>query len=99
MDYLIFGLGEGDEGIWTLEAMASTRPADHDAAMAEVRQVLDWARRRFPGRHGPVEDGMAWHHELLVQEEAGGWRTVTLTLAGSAEFVEAFEAEFGGSAR
>jgi hypothetical protein len=95
MRYLTFDLSEGSDGVSTLEAMASTQPADHAAAMSEVQQVLDWAWRHFPDRHGPVEDGMAWDHELLVQEEDGLWRTVTLTLTGSPHFVEAFAAEFG----
>jgi hypothetical protein len=30
-----------------------------------------------------------------VQEEAGGWHTVTLALAGLPQFIEAFIAEFG----
>lgn len=95
MQYLHFELSEGDDGVLTLDAMASTRADSHAAVMAEAQQVLDWAWREFPGQHGPVEEGMAWDHELLVQEEAGGWRTVTLTLSAAAHFVEAFVAEFG----
>lgn len=75
--------------------MASTRAAQHAAVMAEVEQVLAWAWREFPDRHGPVEDGMAWDHELVVRNEDGGWCTVTLTLTGDASFVEAFRAELG----
>lgn len=95
-NYLMFDLSEGNDGVSTLEAMASTRPAGHAAVMMEVQKVLDWAWRQFPDQHGPIEDGMAWDHELLVQEEDGDWHTVTLTLAGSPHFVEAFFAEFGG---
>ncbi|MEH0167887.1 hypothetical protein ABT392_00960 [Paucibacter sp. JuS9] len=96
MQYLIFELSDGDDGVATLEAMASTRADSHAAVMVEVQGVLDWAWREFPGQHGPIEDGMAWDHELLVQEEAGDWRTVTLTLTGAPHFVDAFLAEFGG---
>lgn len=95
MDYLIFSLVEGDDGVSTLEAMASTRAAEHAAVMEEVRQVLDWAWAHFPDRHGPIEEGMDWDHDLLMQEEEGFWHTVTLTLTGSPRFVEAFAAEFG----
>jgi len=96
MRYLGFDLSEGSDGILTLEAMASTREADHAAVMAEVAQVLAWAQAGFAGRQGPVEDGHAWDHDLLVQREAGGWVTVTLSLSASAEFAEAFQARFGG---
>jgi hypothetical protein len=75
--------------------MASTRAPQHPAVMAEVAQVLDWAWRQFPDRHGPVEDGMAWDHDLVDHAEVGGWHSVTLTLTGDARFVEAFIAEFG----
>lgn len=95
MRHLSFDLTDGSDDILTLEAMASTREAEHAAVMAEVAQVLAWARAEFGGRQGPVEDGNAWDHELLVQHEVGGWVTVTLTLSASAEFAEAFQATFG----
>lgn len=90
MHYLTFDVTDSSDDILTLEAMTSTREAEHAAVMAEVEQVLAWARSEFGGRHGPVEDGNAWDHELLVQHEDGGWVTVTLTLSASAEFAEAF---------
>lgn len=95
MHHLTFDLTDSSDGILTLEAMASTREAQHAAVLAEVEQVLAWARAEFHGRQGPVEDGNAWDHELLVQQEAGGWVTVTLTFSASAEFAEAFQAAFG----
>lgn len=95
MRYLIFDFSDGDDGIATLEAMASTRENEHAAVLAEAQQVLDWAHAHFPGRHGPVEDGNAWDHELLVQQEEGGWLTVTLTLSASPEFLAAFLAVYG----
>ena len=97
MRHLTFDPTDSSDGILTLEAMASTREAEHAAVIAEVRQVLAWAQAEFAGRQGPVEDGNAWDHELLVQHEAGGWVTVTLTFSASAEFAEAFRAVFGGS--
>ena len=94
MHYLTFDLTDGSDGILTLEAMASTREAEHAAVMVEVEQVLAWAEAEFGGRQGPVEEGNAWDHELLVQHEAGGWVTVTLTFSASAEFAEALQARF-----
>jgi hypothetical protein len=96
MRHLVFDITDGSDGIVTLEAMASTREAQHGAVMAEVEAVLAWARAAFAGREGPVEEGYAWDHELLVQREPGGWMTVTLAVSGSAEFLEAFERVFGG---
>ena len=95
--HLNFEHSEGDDGVLSLEAMASTRPHGHAAVMAEVQQVLDWAWRHWPDQHGPVEDGMAWDHALLVQSEAGDWLTVTLTLSGRPHVIEAFCAQFDGS--
>lgn len=94
MPHLTFDLTDSSDGILTLEAMASTRDAAHAAVMAEVQRVLAWALAEFGGRQGPVEDGFAWDHELLVQHEAGGWVTVTLTFSATPEFAEAFQAAF-----
>ncbi|KQW46726.1 MULTISPECIES: hypothetical protein [unclassified Roseateles] len=94
MGYLTFDLTDSSDDILTLEAMASTREAEHAAVMAEVALVLAWARADFGGRQGPVEDGNAWDHELLIQHEAGGWITVTLTFSASPEFAEAFQEVF-----
>lgn len=93
MHYLSFDLSDTDDGIITLEAMAATPEAGHAAVMAEVQQVLDWARRAFPHTHGPADDGMDWDEQLQVSTE-GDWRVVTLTLTGSARFVEALSAAF-----
>jgi hypothetical protein len=95
MSYLIFELSEDAEGVTTLEAVASTQVERHAAVMAEVKRVLDWAWRRYPDSHGPVDEGMDWDHDLQVSIEDGGWHAVTLTLAGSRRFVEAFLAAFG----
>ncbi|MFG6440142.1 hypothetical protein [Roseateles sp. LKC17W] len=95
MRHLTLAFTDSSDDILTLEAMASTREAGHAAVMAEVDSVLAWAQAEFGGRHGPVEDGHAWDHELLVQHEDGGWITVTLTFSASAEFADAFQARFG----
>lgn len=97
MRYLAFDLTDSCDDILTLEAMASTQETEHAAVMAEVEQVMAWVRAEFGGRQGPVEDGHAWDHELLVQHEAGGWITVTLTISASPEFVDAFLPVFGGN--
>jgi hypothetical protein len=95
MHYLIFDLSDDAEGVSTLEAMASTSAEQHAAVMAEVQQVLDWAWQRFPHTHGPADEGMDWDHDLQVSVEDGRWQVVTLTLTGSARFVEEFFAAWG----
>jgi hypothetical protein len=95
MEYLSFELSEGDDGVMTLEAMASTRAAQHGQVMSEVAQVLHWAQSAFPHTRGPADDGMDWDHDLQVQEEQGGWHTVSLTFSGSRRFAEAFLEAFG----
>ena len=99
MNYLSFDLSDNDEGVTTLEALASTSAAQHAAVMAEVQQVLDWAWQRFPHTHGAADDGMDWDHDLQVHVEgdahAGQWHAVTLTLTGSQRFVDEFFAAFG----
>jgi hypothetical protein len=97
MRYLTFDITDSSDDILTLEAMASTRESEHAAVLVEVGQVLAWAQAEFGGGHGPVEDGNAWDHELLVQHEDGGWVTVTLMFSASAEFAEAFQARFAQS--
>jgi len=96
MSYLTFDVTDSSDGILTLEAMASTREAEHGGVMVEVQEVLDWAQAGFGGRQGPVEDGYAWDCEVLVQREQGGWVTVTLTFSATQEFAEAFQAAFFG---
>jgi len=95
MRYLTFDRSEGDDGVHTFEAMASTPAARQDEVMAEVRQVIGWARDHFGDTEGPVEDGMDWQHDLQLTNEPGGWSSVTLTLGTSARFAEAFLGRFG----
>ena len=100
LHYLTFDLSEDTDGVGTIEASASTDPAQADAVDAEVQQVLDWAWRRFPGDHGPLDEGHAWDHDLQVMQEQAGdrvWRTVTLTLSASPAFMDAFAARFAES--
>lgn len=95
MRYLDFELSESDDGVTTLDAMASTAAAQHAEVLAEAGTVLTWCRREFPHTEGPVEEGQDWDHDLQVSVEHGGWHTVTLTLTGSPRFAVAFLAEFG----
>ena len=95
MQFLHFDLSDNDDGITTLEALASTSAAQHAAVLAEVQQVLDWAWRAFPHTHGSADDGMDWDHDLQVAVEGAGWHAVTLTLTGSEGFTTAFVARFG----
>jgi hypothetical protein len=96
--YLSFDLSEGDDGVTTFEAMASSASAvQHEAVMQEVQQVLDWAWRHFPHSHGPAEEGMDWDHDLQVLVEPGGWHAVSLTISGSAQFVQALSAALGAA--
>ena len=98
MNYLTVEQSETSDGVTTLELMASTTSAQHAAALAEAQQVLDWSWRRFPHSHGPAEEGHDWDHDLQIGVEDGRWHAVTLTLTGSARFVEAFMAAFGAQA-
>ena len=98
LQYLTFDLSDNDEGVVTIEALASTSAAQHPAVLAEAHAVLDWAWRAFPHTHGPADEGGEWDHDLQVGVEGGGWHAVTLTLTGTAEFARAFGATFGDTA-
>lgn len=94
MDFLTFERTEVADGVTTLEAVAATLVDRHADVMAEVQQVLDWAWSHFPETHGPIDDGMQWHHDLQVTVEAGRWHTVALTLTGTEGFVGPFLSAF-----
>jgi hypothetical protein len=92
--WLTLDTSDNDEGVVTLEALASTPQAQHAAALAEAQAMLDWAWRAFPHTHGPADDGGEWDHDLQVGVEDGGWHAVTLTFTGTPEFARALAAEF-----
>ncbi|MFL6697583.1 MAG: hypothetical protein ACJ8GJ_10485 [Vitreoscilla sp.] len=94
---LTVDISDNDEGVVTIEALASTPAAGHAAALAQAQQVLDWAWQAFPHTHGPADEGGEWDHDLQVVAEGDGWHAVTLTLTGTPEFARAFEARFGES--
>ena len=93
--HLTLDVGDNDEGVVTIEALASTSAAQHAAALAEAQAVLDWAWRAFPHTHGPADDGGEWDHDLQAGDEGGGWHAVSLTLTGTPGFARAFEEQFG----
>lgn len=94
LQYLTFDMSDNDEGVVTIEALASTSLAQHAAVLAEAQAVLDWAWHAFPHTHGPADEGGEWDHDLQVSVEAGGWHALTLTITGTAEFASAFAARF-----
>ena len=95
---LTLDVSDNDEGVVTIEALASTPAAQHAAALAEAQAVLDWAWRAFPHTHGPADDGGEWDHDLQVGVEGDGWHAVTLTLTGTPEFARAFAGQFSDAA-
>jgi hypothetical protein len=97
MDFLIFQVDEVGERMCSMDAVASTTFDQHAAVMAEVQEVLDWARRQFPDAQGPIDEGMDWDYDLHVMVEDGVWHTVTLTLTGTEHFGEQFLAKFGSA--
>ena len=92
--FLGVDVSDNDEGVVTIEALASTTAAQHAAVLAEAQQVLDWAWRAYPHTHAPADEGGEWFHDLQVAVEGDGWHAVTLTLTGTAEFARAFALEF-----
>jgi hypothetical protein len=60
MRFLMFDLIEAGEGVTALGARASTFSEQHE----KVREVLDWAWRRFRVTHGPADVGNDWDHDV-----------------------------------
>ena len=92
--FLTIDVSDNDEGIVTIEALASTAAAQHASALAEAQQVLDWAWQAFPHTHGPADDGGQWDHDLQVDIEPDGWHSIALTLTGDAAFASEFSQSF-----
>ena len=91
---LTVDVSDNDEGVVTIEALASTSVAQHAAALAEAQRVLDWAWQAFPHVHGAADEGGQWDHDLQVSVEPGGWRSIALTLTGTPEFAREFAQAF-----
>jgi len=94
--YLTIDISDNDEGVVTIEALASTAAAQHAAALAEARALLDWAWQAFPDGHGPADEGGQWDDDLQVAVEPDGWHAIALTLTGTPAFAAAFVLEFIG---
>lgn len=92
--FLTIDVSDNDEGVVTIEALASTAAARHAAALAEAHQVLDWAWQAFPHAHGPADEGGQWDHDLQVNVELGAWHSIALTLTGTPEFAREFAQAF-----
>jgi hypothetical protein len=92
---LTLDVSDNDEGVVTIEALASTPAARHAAALAEAQAILDWAWRAFPHTHGPADEGGEWDHDLQAGDEGDGWHAVALTLTGTPAFARAFADAFG----
>lgn len=64
LTFLDFDFSDDDDGHGSFDAMAAVSPAQWPALEAEVRRVLAWAHREFPGARGALEDGGQWDCEL-----------------------------------
>jgi hypothetical protein len=80
LHYLLFDPSDA-EGRGTWDAMASVRPDQLPAVLAEVVAVRAWVAAHAPGPRGPFDEGGAWDEDHQVTRE-GDWVTVTLTLTG-----------------
>lgn len=69
LHFLDFDASEGSDGVGTFDAMASATPAQRDALLREVAEVLGWAHRCFVDGLGPVEEGGEWDYQLLSRTE------------------------------
>ena len=59
MRYLMFDLSEGNDGVLTLDAMASTRIDAHAAVVDQAQRVLNWAWRHWSDEHGSWTTAMS----------------------------------------
>jgi hypothetical protein len=69
LSFLTFDITDDADGACTLEAMASVRPEQQDAVLAEVAQVINWACKYFPGGPQSLDDGGDW--DVLLQAQVG----------------------------
>jgi hypothetical protein len=74
--FLWFETTDNGDETHTLEAMASVRPAQVDALLGEVSQVLAWAHRQFPGGPQALDEGGDW--DLLLQAQVNDSAPVDL---------------------
>lgn len=85
LQWLVFDASESDDGGCSLEAMASVPPQRLPEVLAEVAQVLNWARRLAPGGPQPLDDGGDWDTLLQIQADVSPLQDVAWT-PGSTPF-------------
>jgi hypothetical protein len=96
MKHLQFDWSEGDDGVVTLDALASSRDLRVQAdAAAEAQTLLAWLEAEYPAQRGPAEEGGRWDAELSSQAEGGGWVSLALTISAAPEIAEALRARLG----
>ncbi len=78
----------------SFDAVASVRVARLSEVRAEADAVVAWARATVAGQEGPLDEGGAWDHELVVSDDGEGWHTLTITLTGDETFAALFEQVF-----
>jgi len=94
IQFLEFAASDDGADIGSWEAMASVRPNDLPAVMAEVHALLRSAEQQAPGYRGPEEEGGIWDAHLQQHEESDGWVTVTVTITGPWGWGQAFIAQW-----
>ena len=82
LDYLIFDASDDGEGTGSWEAMASVRPDELPAVMAEAHAVEEAAKADAPGPRGALDDGAAWDLDIQTLPDGDGRVAVTITLTG-----------------
>lgn len=98
--YLDFDYSEDEDGNGCFDALADTPAERHPAVLAEVTQVLDWARAAFAGQHGALDEGGSWDHDLQVlpggasTAASAGRYSVSLSLSGTPAFCAALRERF-----
>lgn len=98
--YLDFDLSDDADERTHFDALAAPPAAELPAVRAEVQAVLDWATVEF-GPPVALDDGGDWDYALQEAGEGqdgerqdGSRQEVSLSLAGSARFAEAFRQHF-----
>lgn len=90
--YLDFDLSDDADERCNFDALAAPPAAELPAVRAEVKAVLSWATAEF-GAPAPLDDGGDWDY-ALQDAQNGPRQEISLSLAGSARFAEAFLRQF-----
>ncbi|MEK8086418.1 hypothetical protein WNB94_08380 [Aquabacterium sp. A3] len=89
LQFLVFDVSEGTDGVHTFDALASVQADQRMALAAEAEVVRRWCRMAFAQGPGPLEDGHPWDEDLHWQTE-GAWHTLSLSVTGTDAFAQAF---------